>query len=62
MVTKETNMTTLTCGVPQGSISGSSLFLIFINNLHKVTKYLDPKLTGDDTNLFYSYKNTFSNH
>ena len=62
MVTKETNMTTLTCGVSQGSISGSSLFLIFINNLHKVTKCLDPKLIAYDTNLFYSYKNTFSNH
>ena len=54
---KQTNIETITCGVPQGSILGSLLFLIFVNDLHEVTKYLDPITFADDTNLFYSHKN-----
>ena len=54
---KQTNLETITCGVPQGSILGPLLFLIFVNDLHKVTKYLDPIMFADDTNLFYSHKN-----
>ena len=29
----------------------------FVNNLHKVTKYLEPIMFADDTNLFSSHKN-----
>ena len=54
---KQTNIETITCGVPQGSILGPLLFLIFVNDLHKVTKYLDPIMFADDTNLFCSHKN-----
>ena len=54
---KQRNIETITCGVPQGSILGPFLFLIFVNDLHKVTKYLDPIMFADDTNLFYSHKN-----
>ena len=54
---KQTNIETITCRVPQGSILGPLLFLIFVNDLHKVTKYLDPIMFADDTNLFYSHKN-----
>ena len=54
---KQTNIETITCGVPQGSILGPLLFLIFVNDLYKVTKYLDPIMFADDTNLFYSHKN-----
>ena len=50
-------METITCGVPQGSISRSLLVLIFVNDLHKATKYLDPIMFPDDTNIFYSHKN-----
>ena len=39
------------------SILEPLLFLIFVNDLHKVTKYLDPIMFADDTNLFYSHKN-----
>ena len=31
--------------------------LVFVNDLHKVTKYLDPIIFTDDTNLFYSHEN-----
>ena len=41
MVTKETNIATITCGFPQVQFWGASLFVIFVKNLHKVTKYLD---------------------
>ena len=54
---KQTNIETITCGVPQGSILGPLLFLIFVNDLYKVTKYLEPIMFADDTNLFYSHKN-----
>ena len=47
-----TDLETITCGAPQGSILGPLLFLIFVNDLHKVTKYLDPTMFADDTNLF----------
>ena len=54
---KQTDLETITCGVPQGSTLGPVLFLIFVNDLHKVTTYLDPIMFADDTNLFYSHKN-----
>ena len=54
---RQTNIETITCRVPQGSILGPLLFLIFVNDLHKVTKYLDPIIFADDTNLFNSHKN-----
>ena len=54
---KQTNIETITCGVPQGSILGPLMFLIFVNDLHKVTKYLDSIMFADDANFFYPHKN-----
>ena len=43
----------ISCGVLQGSILGSVLFLIFINDLPLYTRNVFTDLYADDTTLYY---------
>ena len=43
-------------GVPQVSILGPLLFLLYINDLQFTSDLLDAIMFADDTNLFYSNK------
>ena len=55
--TKFTTFENMICGVPQGSILGALLFLLYINDPPNVSNILDPVMFADDTNLFYSHHN-----
>jgi hypothetical protein len=54
-------MSKLTTGVPQGSVLGPLLFLLYINDLTCVSKSLQFTLFADDTTVLYSNKSLVHN-
>ena len=49
------------CGVPQGSVLGPLLFLLYINGISESFHILKFFLFADDTTIFYSSKNAINN-
>ena len=54
---KSSELRTVTCGVPQGSVLGPLLFLLYINDLPNISNKLKFYLFADDTNIFFQSPN-----
>ena len=46
----------INCGVPQGSVLGPLLFILYINDLHKACTSGNIRIFADDTTVFYECK------
>ena len=53
---KRSKTYSISCGVPQGSILGPLLFLLYVNDIAQVSSILFPIMYADDTNLFLQGK------
>ena len=54
---QDSPMKLISCGVPQGSLLGPLLFILYINDLQNSSQILSFICFADDTNLFLSHRN-----
>ena len=53
----KSDIKSISCGVPQGSVLGPLLFLLYINDLPNISTKLKFFLFADDTNIFFDHNN-----